>query len=220
MTRADDQMLQPVKKNISDQPATFYIRGLSNRKMNEDALLVSRILKGDMQAFKALVQQHQRLVVHMVGRLINDKQDVEDICQEVFLKVYQKLSGFSFQSKLSTWIATIAYRAAVNYLKKKNRMMMDDIEDAGLNTKLNVDADTPERLFERKNLHTFIHQEIEKLPPQYRIVLTLYHLEGMQYAEIEEITGMPAGTVKNYLFRARKMLKDQLMMQLPKEALL
>jgi RNA polymerase sigma factor (sigma-70 family) len=213
-------MLQPVKKNISDQPATFYIRGLSNEKMNEDALLVSRILKGDMQAFKALVQQHQRLVVHMVGRLINDKQDVEDICQEVFLKVYQKLSGFSFQSKLSTWIATIAYRTAVNYLKKKNRMMMDDIEEGGLDAKYGVESDTPERLFERKNLHIFIHQEIEKLPPQYRIVLTLYHLEGMQYAEIEEITGMPEGTVKNYLFRARKLLKDRLMMQLPKEALL
>jgi RNA polymerase sigma factor (sigma-70 family) len=213
-------MLQPVKKNISDQPATFYIRGLSNEKMNEDALIVSRILKGDMQAFKALVQQHQRLVVHMVGRLINDKQDVEDVCQEVFLKVYQKLSGFSFQSKLSTWIATIAYRTAVNYLKKKNRMMMDDIEEAGLEAKYAVESDTPERLFERKNLHIFIHQEIEKLPLQYRIVLTLYHLEGMQYAEIEEITGMPEGTVKNYLFRARKLLKDRLMMQLPKEALL
>ena len=188
--------------------------------MNEDALLVSRILKGDMQAFKALVQQHQRLVGHMVGRLINDKQDVEDICQEVFLKVYQKLSGFSFQSKLSTWIATIAYRTAVNYLKKKNRMMMDDIEDVALEAKHGVESDTPYRLFEQKNLHTFIHKEIEKLPPQYKIVLTLYHLEGMQYAEIEEITGMPEGTVKNYLFRARKLLKDQLMKQLPKEALL
>jgi RNA polymerase sigma-70 factor (ECF subfamily) len=188
--------------------------------MNEDALLVSSILKGDMQAFKALVQQHQRLVLHMVGRLIHDRQDAEDVCQEVFLKVYQKISGFSFQSKLSTWIATIAYRTAVNYLKQRNRMMTQEIEDTGLATKLTAEDNTPEYLFERKDLHTFIHQQIEKLPPQYRVVLTLYHLEGMNYAEIEEITGMPEGTVKNYLFRARKLLKDQLLTQLPKEALL
>lgn len=188
--------------------------------MNEDALLVSRVLKGDMQAFKALVHQHQRLVLHMVGRLIHDKQDVEDICQEVFMKVYQKLSGFSFQSKLSTWIATIAYRTAVNYLKQRNKMITDDIEHVSVASKLNTENNTPEHLFERKDLHTFIHQQIEKLPPQYRAVLTLYHLEGMNYAEIEEITGMPEGTVKNYLFRARKLLKDQLMLLLPKEALL
>lgn len=188
--------------------------------MNEDTLLVSRILNGDMKAFKALVHQHQRLVVHMVGRIINDKQDVEDVCQEVFIKVYQKLSTFSFQSKLSTWIATIAYRTALNYLKQRNKMLTDDIEEGHVASQLDADNITPEHLFERKDLHKFIHQQIEKLPPQYRVVLTLYHLEGMNYAEIEEITGMPEGTVKNYLFRARKLLKDQLILILPKEALL
>jgi RNA polymerase sigma-70 factor (ECF subfamily) len=99
-------------------------------------------------------------------------------------------------------------------------MMTEDIDEASVVAKLNTEDNTPENLFERKDLHTFIHQQIEKLPPQYRVVLTLYHLEGMNYAEIEEITGMPEGTVKNYLFRARKLLKDQLMLQLPKEALL
>src|SRR5690606_22670591 len=112
-------------------------------------------------------------VLHMVGRLIHDQQDVEDVSQEVFLKVYQKLSGFSFQSKLSTWIATIAYRTAVNYLKKRNKMMTDDIEEVSTASKFNTDDNTPEHLFERKDLHTFIHRQIEQLPPQYRIVLTL-----------------------------------------------
>ncbi len=188
--------------------------------MNEDSLLVSNILKGDMQAFKALVHLHQRLVLHMVGRLINNQQDVEDVCQEVFIKVHQKLPGFSFQSRLSTWIATIAYRTAVNYLKKRNRMVMQDIDDKSVAGQMKTENDTPAHLFERKDIHKFIHQQIDKLPPQYSIVLTLYHLEGMNYAEIEEITGMPEGTVKNYLFRARKLLKDQLLKQLPKEALL
>ena len=80
--------------------------------------VVTRILKGDMRAFEALVKQYERLVYFVVNRLVREPEDVEDICQEVFIKIHKSLFRFGFQSKLSTWIAQIAYYTGINYLKK------------------------------------------------------------------------------------------------------
>ncbi|MGB3849813.1 MAG: sigma-70 family RNA polymerase sigma factor [Tunicatimonas sp.] len=175
--------------------------------MNNDAALVTAVLNGDPHAFYNLVQQHQKLVGHLVSRMVNRTEDCEDICQEVFLRVYQRLPSFRFQSKLSTWIATVAYRTALNYIQKEKKNATEPLEYA---------AEYPQDLpdagdqIDQKATHTFIHQQIAQLPVQYRTVLTLFHLEEMSLSEIHEITGMPLGTIKNYLFRARKQLKDKL----------
>ena len=88
--------------------ATWQRKPVSNPEMMDDKALVSAIIGGDLQAFKRLIKQHERLVAHMVSRLIDRKEDRDELCQDVFLKVYEKISEFNFQSKLSTWIGTIA----------------------------------------------------------------------------------------------------------------
>lgn len=186
--------------------------------MNEDAAIINSIINGDMRAFKVLVDQHKKLVLHMVGRVLDDPQDREDVCQEVFLKVYKNLGKFNFQSKLSTWIATIAYRTAINHLKKnKNKFFRQPQGDKEIQEV--PDATTGHNL-DKRDINDYIHVQIQKLPLPYKTVLTLFHLEEMNYAEIIEVTGMPEGTVKNYLFRARKLLKDQLQALFIKEELL
>ena len=180
---------------------------LSNELMSNDVTLVSRILQGNPQAFRQLVQQHERLVVHMVSRIVNRPEDCEDICQEVFLRVYQKLPTFHFQSKLSTWIATVAYRTAINYAKKEEKHSAEALDQAM--EKIHEDLDAHETL-EKQAVHSYIHEQVGQLPVHYRTVLTLFHLEEMSLAEIQEVTGMPVGTIKNYLFRARKLLKVRL----------
>jgi RNA polymerase sigma-70 factor (ECF subfamily) len=186
--------------------------------MIEDQVLVSRVLRGDMVAFQLLIKEHERLVSHMVSRLIKQREDHEEICQDVFLKVYDKLGAFTFQSKLSTWIATIAYRHAINFMRKK-RMLIEEVSEESFVERF-VDHATPEEILMDKDLDAYIKTLIEKLPPQYKMVLTLFHLDGMNYEEIGEITGMPAGTVKNYLFRARNILKDKIKAQTSKEEIL
>jgi len=173
---------------------------VSNEPMVDDRALVSRVLEGDMQAFRALIKKHERLVAHMVGRLVKREEDREEICQDVFMKVYEKLSEFAFQAQLSTWIATIAYRHAINYLRKKK---IEVTEFSGKE----IFVETQD--VEQQDMQTHLMKLIESLPVHYKIVLTLYHLEQKNYAEIGEITGMPEGTVKNYLFRARQLLKDK-----------
>ena len=87
--------------------------------MVEDEALISKVLEGDTESFRQLIKQHERLVAHMVSRIVRNSEDREELCQDVFLKVYDKLKEFNFKSKLSTWIATIAYRHAINHIRKK-----------------------------------------------------------------------------------------------------
>jgi len=184
--------------------------------MTDDRALVSRILSGDTQAFRLLVKQNERLVAHMVGRLVDRMEDREEICQDVFMKVYEKIGDFNFQSQLSTWIATIAYRHAINHLRKKKLLVSDIPEEEAFTNRFVADEKT-EALAEQ-DTEELVMQMIDLLPPHYKIVLTLYHVDGKNYAEIGEITGMPEGTVKNYLFRARQILKDKVKAQLGSEA--
>jgi RNA polymerase sigma factor (sigma-70 family) len=179
----------------------------------EDRQLVHKVLSGDTAAFELLIARYQKLVSHMIYRLIDDERDREELAQDIFVKIYYKLSGFGFQSKLSTWIATIAYREAANHLKKnkkwKNEEQLDDIQS-------NKSGEWDLRS-EQEDYAAYIQQWIQKLPHSYRTILTLYHLEEMSYPEIVEVMQMPEGTVKNYLFRARKKLKELLAPQLNKE---
>ena len=187
--------------------------------MTDDRTLVSRVLTGDIQAYMSLIRQHERLVAHMVGRLVKNEEDREELCQDVFMRVHEKLSEFTFQSKLSTWIATIAWRYAINHLRKK-KMLFSDIPDEDAFTKTFIEETNPETVTEERDLDEFVLRLVDQLPPQYKVVLTLFHLEGMSYPEIGAVTRMPEGTVKNYLFRARNLLKEKVKMYLGKEELL
>ena len=199
--------------------ATLLSLSMSHGPMTDDKTLVSRVLAGDTQAFMLLIKQHERLVAHMVGRLVKSEEDREELCQDVFLRVHEKLAEFSFQSKLSTWIATIAYRQAINHLRKQ-KMFFSDIPEEEAFTKRFIEESNPETVTEEKDMDKFVLTLIDELPPQYKIVLTLYHLDGMSYPEIGEVTKMPEGTVKNYLFRARNLLKEKVKVYLGKEELL
>ena len=169
---------------------------------------ITRILEGDLQAFGLLVTQYQQLVFYMIDRLIKNNEDKKDVAQEVFIKVHQNLHRFRFQSRFSTWIASIAYRTALNYnrdvLQKKELVSPDELWH------FEFTSPDPESLSEIKDRKAYLMRLIEEMPLAYKTVLTLYHLNEFSYEEIAQITQMPEGTVKSYLFRARKLLKEKL----------
>ncbi len=186
--------------------------------MIDDKALVSRVISGDRQAFRVLIKQNERLVGHMIARLIDRHEDREELCQDVFLKVYEKLGEFTFQSKLSTWIATIAYRHGINHLRKKKIEIRELTE--GDEREQFISTENVEEDFSDRQLDAMVMNLIDQLPPQYKAILTLYHVQEMSYPEIVEITGLPEGTVKNYLFRARQLLKEKVKKYLGKEEVL
>jgi RNA polymerase sigma-70 factor (ECF subfamily) len=173
--------------------------------------LIEQILGGNTHAFRFLVKKYERLVFHIAGRMLDQQADLEDVCQDVFIKVFKKLPEFRRESKLSTWIGTIAYREAVDFLRKKGVPSRDlqevnEIEVNGL-----VEFDHPEKIQTKEERIAMVKQMIVGLPHVYRTVLSLYHIEELTYKEIEEITQMPVGTIKSYLHRARQLLKDRLL---------
>ncbi|MCK5126678.1 MAG: sigma-70 family RNA polymerase sigma factor [candidate division Zixibacteria bacterium] len=188
--------------------------------MADQRALVEQILAGDNKAFKTLITDNQRLVSHVVFRMIRPGPDQEDICQEVFIKVYQNLDRFRFDSKLSTWIARIAYTSCLNFLDKKKLPLYDDLGDEGQSFEpVGKEADRPDFRFEESEVSDILKAEIDDIPPVYRTIVTLYHLDQMSYAEIAKIMKMPEGTVKSYLFRARKLLKEKLLAKYKREEL-
>jgi RNA polymerase sigma factor (sigma-70 family) len=172
-----------------------------------DTELIIQILNGNSNAFAFLVHRYQRLVVHIAGRLIQRQDELEDVCQEVFIKVYQNLGKYRNECRLSTWIATIAYNTGINYLRKFKKFELVNPEDSIALRNL---TDFRAENYETTDLKRYVRKQIELLPVQYRTVVTLFHLEEFSYQEIEQITGMPEGTVKNYLFRAKALLKEKL----------
>jgi len=128
---------------------------------------------------------------------------------------------FKFESKLSTWIARIAYNRCINYLEKKKTPLVDDLSPAEefIETQPD-DSFMPDTFTEHQDRSFRLQMEIKKLPVQFRTILTLFHLDELKYNEIAEIMGLPEGTVKSYLFRARKLLKEKLMSKYKPEELL
>ena len=133
--------------------------------------------------------------------------------------MFEKIGDFNFQARLSTWIATIAYRHAINHLRKK-KIPVSDIPDEERFSSHFISTDNIEEKLEDKDIDDIVLKLIGQLPVQYKTVLTLYHLDGKSYPEIGEITGMPEGTVKNYLFRARNLLKEKVKKYFGKEDVL
>ncbi len=182
--------------------------------------LIDDILAGNTNAYQAFIEQYQRLVCHIVFRMVADKSDREDLCQEVFIKAYQNLASFQFKSKVSTWLATIAYNSCINHLSKKKALLFDDLTAAEQSLdSFAADHVSPYEHTASGDVAARLQKEIERLPLQYRTILTLYHLEEMSYAEIGEIMRLPEGTVKSYLFRARKRLKELLLQEYHQEVL-
>jgi RNA polymerase sigma factor (sigma-70 family) len=194
-----------------------------------DQSLVERVLNGDNRAFGIIVKNTENLVAKIVFDTIPNEGDRKDIAQDIYLKAYQKLPTFRFRSKLSTWIAQISYNTCIDYLRRKKLLFVSNmsedperIEDGILDTINSTGgfiAESADSLVAEKDIAEIVKVEIEKLTPVYRTLITLYHNEELSYDEIGQITGLPPGTVKSYLFRARRDLKNNLLLNFTKEEL-
>jgi len=191
-----------------------------------DRELVKKVLAGNSSAFKTVISNTQGLVIQITYKMIRNAEDRKDILQEVYLKVYDKLAGFKFNSKLSTWIGSITYNTCLNFLEKKRIPVLNVVDDEGneswetiVSSDTRVESNNTEYDLFKKERSQILEKEIDKLPPLYKTILTLYHQKELSYKEIAVITKLPEGTLKNYLYRARKQLKENLLHNYKKEEL-
>jgi RNA polymerase sigma-70 factor (ECF subfamily) len=168
----------------------------------DDDLIASALTNG--HAFGLLVARYERAVYHLALRMLRDVEDAKDASQETWVKAFRALGRFRLGARFSTWILTICYRVCCDRLAKRRRVSDGELPD------LPDPAAGPERQVELADEAARLRRAIDALPERYRAVITLFHIEGNQYGEIAAILGLPLGTVKTHLFRAKELLRTAL----------
>ncbi len=183
--------------------------------MSDESRLVRRCLRGDEQAFSELVDRYKVMVYSIVARVVQDSEVAEDLAQEAFLRIYRGLAGFRGESKLSTWIYKNAYRVCLEELERPHRRQniasLDEVLEEGVNPSAAGSAYAVDAEFDRVDQSEFVDHWLGTLPPHYRMAITLYYLGDRSYSEIAEVMGIPMGTVKTCLHRAKRVLRDRMM---------
>lgn len=196
-----------------------------DKNMSEKAIdleLVKLAQKGDIKAFELLVQRYQQKVGGVVSKLIKDYHEIQDITQEVFIKVYRALPKFRGDSAFYTWIYRIAINTAKNHLVAKGRRIQNsDIEPVDAESYSGgyeqQNFDTPDAEFERQEVEKVVHDSINELPDDLKKAIILREVEGLSYEEIAEKMDCPIGTVRSRIFRARDAIDSALKPLLQKE---
>jgi RNA polymerase sigma factor (sigma-70 family) len=179
--------------------------------MNPDRVLVEAVLARRSGAFERLVSEHQGLCWHIIQRLVRHPEDTRELCQDAFLRVYQYLHQFRYESSLKSWIGRVAYAVALRHLEKKHVPLVDTAADGEADPILQEgDGFDLESAWADAELRGHLQAAIDRLPPLPRMLLTLYHLDELAIPEIVQISGLPAGTIKSHLFRSRLRLREQL----------
>jgi RNA polymerase sigma-70 factor (ECF subfamily) len=180
-----------------------------------DEQLVERVFSGEMRAFEFLVLRYQHRLLGLIGRLVRDPHEAEDIAQETFIKAYKALANFRGESAFYTWLYRIAINTPNNYLVSRGRrppdtdVDIDDDEQVDAQYAL-ADHDNPESLQRRDELKKAIDQAIAELPEDLRTAFSLREFSGLSYEEITEIMGCPVGTVRSRIFRAREAIDNKI----------
>ena len=175
-----------------------------------DCDLVARALAGADADFEELVRRYQRPIVSYVYRMIGDYEAALDLTQEVFIKVYNSLARYRPEYKFSTWIYRIAHNAAIDHLRRAGPRTQELEGEDGYVRPFAAGTISPEQESERKERRAEIEDVVRALPPAYRELIILRHGHDLSYDEIAEVTGLPLGTVKNRIFRAREAMRSPL----------
>ena len=176
-----------------------------------DVELIANAIKGREDGFEELVRRYQKQITGYVYRIVGDYDSSLDVTQEVFIKVYNSLHRYSSDYKFSTWLYRIAHNAAIDHLRRNSvnpQSLETENEDGTYQLQIESPAPSPEKNREVSEWRTEIGQVIKRLPDAYKQLILLRHANDLSYDEIAEVTGLPLGTVKNRLFRAREMMRQ------------
>ena len=181
----------------------------------KDIMLLSRIRTGDKLAYKELINRHKDYAFTVAYRILNSREDAEEVSQDAFMQVFGALHLFNGESKFTTWFYRIVFNAAL-MRKRKNRIFTDDIETSSEAFLVSNSSDSTEDL--RKNeRQKAIQRALQNLSADDAMMLTLFYLKEQSLEEIAEITQISAETAKVKIHRARKRLSDEMKKTLKEE---
>ncbi|HMD30584.1 MAG TPA: sigma-70 family RNA polymerase sigma factor [Candidatus Acidoferrales bacterium] len=187
-------------------------RGLASGPRAEESACIRRAQEGDVAAFEELVRTHQKRVLGIVAGILRWSEDIEDIGQQVFLKVYLAIRRFDGRSSFSTWLYKIAVNETYDYLRKKKARKLVYESDLSLDQEERLSQKPPEEPTRAALDHADDRQAVERLlselAPEERLMIVLKEVEGYSVEEISRAMNMNPNTVKVRMFRARRRLSD------------
>lgn len=195
----ENALMRPTVLHRSMQAIT---RAMESFAKHTDAQLVTLALKGNRNAYGALVRRHQTAAYNVARRVVSDSQDALDVTQDAFVRAYDALASFDRARPFAPWLHTITTNLALNFVQRKRPTQELEIELAAPDTRSNpekraLDAEQQQR----------VRAALLQLPPTWRAVVELRHFQDLSYKEISEALNLPVSDVKSHLFRARTKLK-------------
>ena len=181
-----------------------------------DQQLVARAQRGEKHAFELLVAKYQRKLARLIGRLVRDPAEVEDVAQEAFIKAYRALPQFRGESAFYTWLYRIGVNSAKNFLMNQGRRAPTSTEKDAEEAETFEEAEqlrdnnTPESILMSRQVAQTVNGAMARLPEELRTAITLREIEGMSYDEIADVMNCPIGTVRSRIFRAREAIAAEL----------
>ena len=179
----------------------------------DDNILVQRVNHGESEAFRGIVEKHQKNIFYLGLKFFHNQADAEDFAQDVFLKVFEKLRSFKGMVPFKGWLYKIAFNLAVNKynLDKRKYLLLQDVSDTQIEENILVDrGESIETELIKKEAKKEIQEILKGLPDVYNIIIKMHYYDGLKLKEIMEITDIPLNTIKSYIFRAKKYIKNKL----------
>src|SRR6056297_3118542 len=174
--------------------------------MNKEKKLLKRLRKKEEEAYEELIEDYGGLIYKVLNGYFKDKNKIDDLFQDIFIKIYKNIESFREESKLSVWI----YRIAMNTVKNHFRLKYNkDVYELDENYQIEFNHNLNKNL-QNEDTKKLLDKYIDQLPSNWQTVINLYYFNSFSYKEISKITGFPMGTIKTYLYRAKKKLSELL----------
>ncbi|MDR1156231.1 MAG: sigma-70 family RNA polymerase sigma factor [Bacteroidales bacterium] len=188
---------------------------VKSEKAQLDVELVQQAVGGDQKAYSELMERYRNAIYYMLLKMVGNPSDAEDLTIEAFGKAFKNIKQYTAHFAFSTWLFKIASNNAIDFMRKKklNNISIDDTSrdaDTALPINIRSEQPTPEESLISEQKITMLHSIVSKLKPRYRKLVELRYFHEYSYEEISEETGLPIGTVKAQLFRARELLQNVL----------
>ncbi len=187
----------------------------SKRNREEDYALVEKAKLNEQHAFTRLMEKYRMPLHYHISKIVRDKEMIEDLVQEAFLKAFDNIHSFDTTYAFSTWLYRIATNHSIDYLRKKKMKTLSIDEpvkakDGEMQIELpDQDSEADQEIISQQR-ENIIMEAIESLPEKYSVIIKLRHMDDKSYQEIAEIMELPLGTVKAHIFRARELLNKYL----------
>jgi RNA polymerase sigma factor (sigma-70 family) len=196
-------------------PKTTKSETMADPVDDDEGKTISAALSGDQRAYAALVDKHKSAIFHIINRIVRNDEVARDLVQETFMKAFASLASYRSEYRFSTWLYKIAANSSIDHLRKKRIQALSldrpmETEDGSVGMDIPDYSYDPERELVKKQQRFSIEEAIESLPDKYREVIIYRHKDDKSYDEIADLLGIPVGTVKARIFRARELLKKKL----------